>query len=206
MMRLAELEIEYYLPEEDSFYRPVIQQVRSALNPNLWHTPWDQLKGVLTQGHLTHILHTGQRLKTLVPEAELAKEDLDSILSSLEELERTIEELGISETSKHKLRQRCSAIEDAVEEYRFWGVQGIEITLESATSVMVPLVERDAEGKPTIPWNKIINVVFLISKVLDCASTDAQHVHKAYLFLEPTVSIVEQHAGHLIEGIIDKPQ
>jgi len=129
-MEAADREIEYYLSKQVSFYLPTMNEIREALSLSKWGAPWNNVKANLTASHLTHVLHTGQRLKDISPECLLKADDLESILKSVEELRQTIEELDIPEVAKHKLRQRCGSLHQAVEEYRFWGVDGIEVSFE----------------------------------------------------------------------------
>jgi hypothetical protein len=204
MLESAEREVEFYLADELDFYLPILQGFRATINPLFWHKPINQFKADLKDVQIADIRHIGQRLKTLVPECTLEDGSLEKILKSIEELRAAIDELNMSEAVKYKLRQRCSAVEEAVANYQFWGADGIEVSFDATTGALLPYVERDAKGHVTIPWKKIGNIVLAISNIIGSANTGYEHVHKAYLALEPTVSIVEQHAGQTIEAIKDK--
>lgn len=204
MMEVAEREIEYYLARETDFYLPVIGQIRSALNPNSWGTPWNQHKNVLTPAHLTQVLNTGQRLKTLVPECELDSGSLESISASVAELRAVIDELTVSEAAKHRLRQRCSGIELAIAEYKFWGVEAIEISFQATQGELLSHVEKDENGSLTQRWQKISRFIVAIARVLGEANMAYKNVHESVLLLGSVGHSVVQHAAPIIEAIEHK--
>lgn len=204
MLESAEREVEFHLAEELDFYLPILVGFRGTINPLFWYKAIDQFKPDLKEVQIEGILHIGQRLKTLVPECMLEDGSLNQILKSIEELRAAIDVLSMSETVKYKLRQRCLAVQEAVANYQFWGAGGIEISFDAAAGALLPYIERDDKGHATIPWRKIGNIILAISNIIAAANTGYDHIHKTYLALEPTVTVVGQHAGQMIEAIKDQ--
>jgi hypothetical protein len=202
MVEAAGREIEYYLPDELEFYLPEIAKVRTAISPLLYAHGWDAIKGKLTEGSITHIRHTGQRLKKLAPELELWPNELATILTSIDELREMVERLELDEAAKHKLRQRCNSLRTAVEEYRFWGVEQIEVCFESTQAAMVPFVKREGpNGELSATWKKIGVAIVCISSILGNANSVVKNVHESFTLLESGAKVASEHSGALLREI-----
>jgi hypothetical protein len=164
----------------------------------------DLINGKLTEAHLIHIRHTGQRLKKLAPELELLPNELEHLLESINELKDLVDNLEINESAKHKLRQRCGNLRASVEEYRFWGVEEIEVRFESAQAAMVPFVEREPDGKPTPRWKKIGVAILGISAILGNANNVAKTVQESFTLLESGAKTAVKDSSTIIEAVEGK--
>jgi hypothetical protein len=201
MMESATREIEFYLPDEVEFYLPEIKNIRGAISPLVYSAGWDSIKGRLGEGQLTHIRHTGQRLKKLAPELGLWPNELEHLLKSIDELKEMVENLDLNESAKHRLRLRCSSLRTSVEEYRFWGVEEIEVCFESAQAAMVPFVERESDGRPSASWKKIGIAILGISTILGNANTAAKNIHESFTLLESGRKTVVEDSSAIIEAV-----
>src|ERR1017187_6813988 len=69
MLESSQKEIEVYLAPELSFYGSIVPRVCQLFHPKTSTQQWDSLRNQLLQNtDLVGIRHTGQRLKSLVPE------------------------------------------------------------------------------------------------------------------------------------------
>jgi hypothetical protein len=204
MIESAVREIEYYLPDEAEFYMPEIRAIRGAVSPLVYSTGMDLIKSKLTEAHVIHIRHTGQRLKKLAPELTLWPNELDHLLESINELRDMVDNLDLNESAKHRLRQRCGSLRTSVEEYRFWGVEEIEVCFESTQAAMIPFVKREPSGSPKPSWKKIGAAIIGISTILGNANTVAKNVQESFTLLESGAKTAVEHSSTIIEAVEEK--
>jgi hypothetical protein len=201
MFEAADREIEYYLSKDASFYLSPINEIREAISVLKWGASWNDMKRGLSGVHLTHVLHTAKRMNELSPECLLKADDIAGIFKAIEDLELTIEELDLSRVAKHKLRQRCAALRYAVEEYKFWGIEEIEVAFETAHGAMIPFVEKDKQGKTTKTWKRIGAALIVISGFLGKANSTYKTVHESFQLLESGIEAVAERAEPVVEAI-----
>jgi hypothetical protein len=100
---------------------------------------------------------------------------------------------------KYKLGQRIADLRRSIAEYRFWGIQSIEIHFDAARGAVAPLVEVDEKRQIAFPWKKVVDALFTISGVIGNATAGYKHIHDAYALVEPHARAVMQLAARIVE-------
>jgi hypothetical protein len=101
--------------------------------------------------------HTGQRLKSLVPEFQATDPDLSEIRSAIDEMSQSLEEERLSQHTKEVLRERIEKIREAVEEYHLWGVAGLNQAFAdySATLIFDASIQNELKSSATSSGGKV---------------------------------------------------
>ena len=97
-----------------------------ALLLNIPNASWSQHKTGLTGSGLTALRLTAMTLRRYVNENTLTDAEFHKVLRAIEEMEQALIGEKLSKHVRAVLEERLTAISRALEDYRFWGVSGID--------------------------------------------------------------------------------
>lgn len=126
MIEIAETEAQRHHPDMWDTLGPHFSGVRRCFAPQTSGVRWDQHKPNLTDSDLTGLRHEAGHLRRHVPELPLAEDELGDVVTALNQMEAAIQEEALSERTRTILADCLARIRESLDEYRFWGVAGIE--------------------------------------------------------------------------------
>lgn len=162
-----------------------------ALLLNIPYASWSQHKTGLTGSGLTALRLTAMTLRRYVSENTLTDAEFHKVLRAIEEMEQALIGEKLSKHVRAVLEERLTAISRALEDYRFWGLSGIDNAYRDFAGAFLTDNEvLDAVGKSSPKGGfsrKVKEVILTLAAPMEIAAGAAILGPKTFSFIEHEV-------------------
>lgn len=179
MIEFAEREAKAHLDFTWETVGPHYEGVRACFAPSASGLPWNQRKANLTQANLAGLDMAAGVLKRYVNEGQLAENESSELNEAIKAMEDALEsEEEIADHTREVLRERLDAIKTALDEYKFWGFNGVELAFRDfagtiATDETVRADAAESEKRQTAFWRNTAALILTFGSISGAINSTA---------------------------------